>query len=508
MQVLLWRDVRVFRNTARGVTREPLRLLGWLVWFGYIAYRLTIRAGAHVDAGGASPAAMDISGAILLFVTSLSLLHGEQPPVPFFASASEARWLANARLRPWITALYLQLRNALARFPSMMLFLAYIITVCPPPRQPPAFVLGLTTLIAMLLLTRLFAMPREFAPRPWQYLMIGTGSITALAAAISALQAFLAVAPFTIPFVDRLPAVHAGELLIWGISGDPRVGCAVYSLVVIALFAGSKIAQNRYPELYELSVAGWEARRRFREGRYALREQPDTVVRRKLRGVPSGAAAQLWINWIMYRRAQAAWWICVRPLFAFGLGFACIATHNTFIDVLRAFGVLIVLITMMSSAVDARRIGKELRRTIYWLTDADFFSRLAMIIFSWYWRSAGDIALFTLGTLIAGTAPSIAAQFLGVALCGVWLQRCITAAAFAILPNKTDLGGPTYLVHIILLLVFTIPPVVAAVAMTYFREPVPLIAGCSAVIALLESAALLAFAAKRLRGRFDLVVGY
>jgi hypothetical protein len=222
----------------------------------------------------------------------------------------------------------------------------------------------------------------------------------------------------------------------------------------------------------------------------------------------SGPAIALWMNWLMFRRTMPGWWIILRPLVAVALGYIAVYMVGDIVTVLRAFGIVIGLTILTTAVTDATRIGKELRQPLFWLTDHALLGRLFMSVFGWYWRSAADLILFFLGAFIAGNHIFEIIAILSLALSAVWLQRCISAASFAIVPSNADLGGPIFLARMIFTIACSVPP--GVVGMVIFTQThnvgCALIVGCG--LALSESYVLLRFAAHRLSGRFDRILGY
>ena len=193
-------------------------------------------------------------------------------------------------------------------------------------------------------------------------------------------------------------------------------------------------------------------------------------------------------------------------MLAISLGVAVAALHIPPGALSETFGLLFALTTTFSSLLDATRIGITIRHPIFWLTSTSFTVRLTTIVFSWYWRSALDIVLFGAGAMLAGAPCTQTGLIVLVVVLGVWLQRCIGLAAFAILPSKVDIGGPTALARFALAMVLAFPPLVlGSVAAALLHAPVPGYT-LGGVLALCEAQALIFYAGRLLDGRFDKIL--
>ncbi len=509
VRTLLWRDVRGCANAIRLIHREPVRLLGWLFWilfFGWKLLQLTRAHGASAHAELAS--LMDIPAAMLLCIAALGLVRGEHPAIAFFASPLEARWMVGSHLRPWLSILYVQIRNVFDRLPSFTIFLVFAMAFClPRGHSLGQFLFGLVNIILLTVCSRLLSLPRELAPAALQPLLIGLGVVVGCVGALAAAEAGAQMLSVNIHWPGFVPILHPGLAFVAAGRGDLRVTLFAGGVCAIALGSLVRLSHDRYPELYELSRAGWEMRSRFREGRLNdkpmhLREQTAEELAR----IPSGAPVLLWLNWQMYCRQHVRQWPLMRPLLGLGLGALVGLLHIPVDTLLRTFGVIFGLTTTFSSLIDAHRIGRTIRHPIFWLTTTSFAERLFMTLLSWYWRSALDLVCFGLGAFATGVAPIACGVFVGVTLVGVWLQRCVGLLAFALLPSKIDLSGPTAFARFVLALVFMTPPLIVGLVITKL-ENLLLGYSCGAILAIIEAQGLIIWASRLLDGQFDKILG-
>jgi hypothetical protein len=146
----------------------------------------------------------------------------------------------------------------------------------------------------------------------------------------------------------------------------------------------------------------------------------------------------------------------------------------------------------------AAALAVELRRPIFWLSDATLFERLCGLALAHTWRMIAWIALVTIG-LAAGHASFAALAC--VALDGtaaLLLAVSVGYASYGLLPHEIDQRGPLTFVRWIVGYVLAIPPIGVAIAINLLASaPLPAIAAAAAV-ALAEAAVLVAFAAWKL----------
>jgi hypothetical protein len=192
---------------------------------------------------------------------------------------------------------------------------------------------------------------------------------------------------------------------------------------------------------------------------------------------------------------------------ALALGFAVAALRIEPLTLAGTMGVVFALTTTFSSLIDATRIGMTIRHPIFWLSSTRLSARLAMILLGWYWRSALDIVAFALGVLFTGAPREPILLCMLAAITGVWLQRCIGLAAFALLPSAMDLAGPTAFARFILAVLLAVPPIVSGIVVATLTHGVPFGYSLGIGLALVEAQVLILAAARLLDGRFDKVLG-
>lgn len=508
---LAWLDLHVSRNAWTRIRREPLRFVAWFFWIGFFFWKLVLQPhGIGVVANEDVTDPIDIAASALLLVAALSLVRGEHPAIAFFASPLEAYWMSGSRIRPWVLVMYLHLRNILQRLPAFTIFLVFVLSHCMPATQSlPQVIIDVLTVGLVTACSRVFSLPRELAPRAMYVPLIGIGLVAGLYAIVSGIEGVAHLLAITHRLPAWLPELHPGAVFVYGARGDLRILLVAVLALAFCFLSLMVFSRDRYPELYDISRAGWEVRSRFHEGRLR-RKDDETVVdqtARELARIPSGAGVLLWANWQMFRRLNPPQWLVIRPVLAVACGAIVASLHLAPSVLAGTLGVMFGLTTTFSSLLDATRIGITIRHPIFWLTGTSFTLRLTMISLGWYWRSALDIVLFGFGNVLFGVKPADCLLVVLMAVVGVWLQRCIGLAAFAILPSKIDIGGPIALARFALAVVLAGPPIgLGIVAALVLHAKLPGYA-IGAVLAIIEAQLLIYCSGRLLEGRFDKILG-
>ena len=508
---MLWLDMRATVNTFGRINREPMRMAGWVFWIAFFVWKLVLQPhGIAVPAEQHNSPVVDLSAAMLLLVAGISLVRGETSGIAFFTTPLEARWMSGSHLRPWVTITYLQIRNIVERLPSFALFLAFMLSyMLPPMHSPLQFACGVINVVMITFCTRMLSVPRELAPAYLEKPLVGLGVIILAAGGIAGFESLanLLDIPKTVP--TFFPVLHFGQVYVAGAHGDLGVMLATGSILAICIVSLVMLSRDRYPELYELSRSAWELRSRFKEGRLHLLgdEGKHDLSDAALRKIPSGAAVLLWTNWQMFCRHNMKNWPFIRPMLAVAFGLFVGSLHVEPHKLVGLLGIAFCMTTTFSSLIDAVRVGATIRHPIFWLTKTTFTARLAMTLFSWYWRSAFDVMMFGVGLVIVGSDPRMTMLAITVAIVVVWLQRCIGLISFAMLPSRSDLGGPLLVVRFMISLLMIMPPIFCGVYLGARAQDAGLGFVVALGIALVEGVILIFSAAKLLDGRFDRILG-
>ena len=101
------------------------------------------------------------------------------------------------------------------------------------------------------------------------YRLIALGVVSGCYALVGGVEAAARLLEITYTLPAFVPALHPGLAFVYGARGDMRVMLAAGSVLIACLSFLVIFSRDRYPELYEISRAGWEVRSRFREGAHA-----------------------------------------------------------------------------------------------------------------------------------------------------------------------------------------------------------------------------------------------
>lgn len=508
---LSYADRRAFINGLRALRGRPWRALLWVFWLGAIGFFGWIRTR------GPAPhtvpfwqlAIQDawICGPAIAF--GVVVAFGAARHAGFFRSQAEAIVLVRAPLPAPAVAAYLQARAAGLMLAQNFGRFAYLALIAIPGRTSPAGLLRDGALLAAA--TIAFAcvpLPRALARGAWRVACVVAGVVLIVAAAVPLLRdAAIALAgtPFALAFARSLPDVHPGSVLVAVANGDARPVVALLGVALAAVAAFVAGARDAYPELYALSMAQLELRAR-------------DIARRTLRTTPAGprvrrGAARVWLRgaWAIAWLDAVVWSRRAQPLGAAALA-ACALVCGAaigFIDRLTGGDTSAVVFPILPNAYVAIasmagiRLAADLRRPLFWLGGAPLTARLAAWAFAPLWRDAAVIGLVALGYGAIAERGPIAATVLAGGIAIALLCRAAALAIFALIPHALDQRGPAVFLRLLLAYVLVVPAAAAAILTTLAGGS--MIAGALAGLAaaVLEGAALTAFAAWRLGGRID-----
>ena len=508
---LLYADSRTVVNAIRDIRRSRGRIVIWVLaavlfvsWMALRAHN-PMRRVANVGA----TAQADLFACVAIGAFGFFLARGSRF-VGLFANATEARWIVSLPVSPFAAALYVQVRALITGGARFVLALAIFSAFYLPSGLSNAEVLRDTFFeLLALLATGAVLLPRRLAHGPAAAACTVAGYACIALAAIPLLRD--AAFAFHVPWLGAarsLPAWHPGTVLIEPLGAHSvLVGAAMLAIAAAALAALGLAARNALPELYALSIERLERSgggKRLPFARFGAGREPRVRVHRpsvaNASRVPGGVAVFVWKAWTEYRRRATTRGTVLEAagliLAGYVAGRLLGSTHPAvWVSIAVVVGQLEITFLSMTAGIS---VAAELRRPVFWLSDASLAERLAGLLAGRVWRAAAWFGLFALGLASghARLAPKLFALVTGPAL----LVLCVAIgfAAFAAFPNDVDQRGPLTVLRMYVSYLVVLPPVAAGVAAGYVLHSVPLGLSIIAAGALAEAALLVAFAARRL----------
>ena len=512
--ILAYADWRGFVNSIREMRRHPARLFVWAVYLGSIlivgATRLILVSQHHQAFAMANEDTL-AAGVVLFF--AIVLARGNQPPSPFFDHACEARMIVSSTISPRIAVLYLQVRNAIDLLLRFSLSLTYIFILMAPTNASPASLIAeflyLSITIGAIVLIPL---PRELASAPIRavlsavgWILVALTGITVIRSLISGLSAFAILQHL----LARVPQPHLGTYLRAIMSGDVRPTIIVVTLAGLGFLALLALADDAYPELFEISTAAWEFRSWFRArlrghaGGRSISLNREPVRSGSGKHVPTSSGVGLWTEWTAYRRQAKPWRIALITIGLFCVGIVFGATHALRIEAVGQVAFVVLMVFFASGMFAGLKVVAEVRRPLWWLGTVPPSRRLIVIVLAQTWRMLIGIGVTAAGLLIGGAAPVIVGLFVAMAAAGAWLQRTIGLFTVVLFPRTRDLRGPANLIRLLFLYALGFPPVaVAGTILILARKPVDAVY-VGALIAIFEGLLLIGATTRNLVGRID-----
>ncbi len=301
-----------------------------------------------------------------------------------------------------------------------------------------------------------------------------------------------------------LPAWQPGTILA---AGGREGGAAIAVLLVATamLFTYvARAARDAYPELYELSMKRFARTERLRSRPFgwAMRtpQAPPTVrVESTVRGAPGGVAIFIWRAWTEYRRTNSVRSTSIETALALFGGYAiALLVRANSPETLIAFASPLVNIVFILAVMRAASLATELRRPLFWLSDATLFERLCALGFAQGWRLIGWCVLAGIGLAAGRGGVPLVVAALVIGPCTILLAGAIGYASYALLPNDIDQRGPLLFVRLLLGYVLILPPLAAGLVFGIFEHTVTVALLVAGAATLLEAAVLAGFAAWRL----------
>jgi hypothetical protein len=509
---LFYADVRSFVNQLHEIRRSPARALIWLVFAALVAALIVLRIFRAAHGTGlrghliANRAILDIIVSLAIAAFGMVLAFGDRY-AGLFAHPAEARFIIDSPAEPFVATLYVQTRQIVRGGARQAIGLLYIALVYLPATLPAdGLVRDLMLLCIALAFIAAVPLARQLLPPRLIPLAIAAGVACIIAGLLvtarDAATTLFAADPGAAAFARLLPSWQPGEILVAG----AREGTAAIVLLVLAtaaLFAYvAHAARDAYPELYELSMRRFARIERLRSrpfGWAARAPQPAVRAESMVRGAPGGVAIFIWRSWTEYRRTTSARSTSIETALALLGGYAAaLLIRATNPETLIAFASPLVNIVFILAVMRTATLAAELRRPLFWLSDATLFERLCALGVAQGWRLIGWCVLAGIGLAAGRAGVPVVVAALVIGPCTILLAGAIGYASYALLPNDIDQRGPLLFVRLLLGYVFIVPPVAAGLAFGIFEHTVTAALLVAGVTTLLEAAVLAAFAAWRL----------
>lgn len=509
---LFYADVRSLVNQLREIRRAPGRALAWLLFAVFIAAGIVMRIyGTSQRAHFAGRAAvnvgtLDVIACIALGGLGAALAFGGRY-AGLFAHPAEARIIIGSPAAPFVATLYVQTRQIVRGGARQALALLYAALIYLPQNLPAA---GLVRDLILLVVTFAFiaAVPlarQLLASRLAPFAYAAGGALVAVAALVLVRDGALALAatvPAAAALAGHLPPWHPGTIFNAG-AGKTYAVIAVMVICTGALFSYvARRARDAYPELYELSMKRLARVERLRARPFGLGARaPQTAVARTVTAgaAPAGVAIFIWRAWTEYRRTNSVRATGIETAICLLAGYAIarislLTRTGMLIGIASSFLNLVFVAVLMRSA----NLATELRRPLFWLSDATLFERLAALGIAQSWRVIGWFVLAGIGLAAGSAKPPIVLAALLVGPCAVFLAGAIGYASYALVPYAVDQRGPLLMVRILLGYVLIVPPLVAGLVTGTFDHAALAVCAAASITALLEAGVLLGFASWRL----------
>ncbi len=514
LSALFYADVRSFVNQLREIRRSPARALVWLLFAGLVGALIVLRIFNAVHGGSirerlvGSRAVLDVIASMTIAALGIVLATGDRY-AGLFAHPAEARFIIDSPAEPFIATLYVQTRQIVRGGARQTIGLLYFALVYLPATLPAsALVRDLVLLCVALAFIAAVPLARQLLP-PRLIPVAGVAGVACIITALLVLarvgtQTVFATLPGASALASRLPAWQPGDILVAG-PRDGITAIAVLLLATAALFTYVAYrARDAYPELYELSMKRFARTERLRSrpfGWAARAPQTHATVRVEstVRSAPGGVAIFIWRAWTEYRRTNSVRSTSIETALALAGGYAIalfVRASNT--ETLIAVTSPLVNIVFILAVMRSASLAVELRRPLFWLSDATLFERLCALGIAQGWRMIGWCVLAAIGLAAGHAAVPVVVAMLAIGPSTVLLAGAIGYASYALLPNDIDQRGPLLFVRLLLGYVLVVPPVAAGLAVGIFEHTVTVALLVAGAATLVEAAVLAGFAAWRL----------
>ena len=514
---LAWLDWRLLRNRARIITRNPRRLVPWLLFLVLLVPNLVNRLllASAVRRGPVTPSLTDVLTPVGRYVPGLALAvlglalwqSGGRPPAAF-QSPADGRFLVGAGMPSRLVLTWLALRSARRLLLAGVFYLVLLALSVPNNGLSGtglvAATAGLTAYLWLIFGARvvLFAVQTRMPGAP-----VGRAGVAmALVGAVT-----LAATALGSPAAGPLDALPPGAWLEAAFGGGLGPVGLLAALAVALAAAGIAGAGDCLPELWVASRRSFELRRQVRQGgglsgmlaaraRRERSRRPVAAV--SLPGVwaPPGAWALAWKEWLTALRVRGG----LRLQAALLLGAVVAGTVAGVLTVDRpplVFLVLAYALFLFSVLTNllAVRLAADLRSPLWWLAADALWWRLGVLTLARAARFGVPLALF--GAVLSAMASRqawLAAGFWLVAVALAWMISALGLASYTVLPAASDLRVAQML-RVFALYAALLPVGVAALPGA-LAQSLPLALGGGTLMLCAETILLIAFASSRLQG--------
>ena len=508
VRALLYADARSLFNFAREVRRSPGRAIFWLMFVIGIVGFAVLRFTRHASPALFRPQITTdvLAGAGIMLLGNAIASGGRYAGL--FANTAEARFIISSPSKPFVATAYVQVRELIKTSLRTSIGLFYAVLFYLPASLGPLAIGGdLLLVLCLLMVTAALPLPRALLRPQFAPLAIGAGIAIAVVGAAPIVRDFargLPPGPWN-TFVLRIPEWHPGTIMLRASAAQGiTIACAL--MLTAALFAlVARVANDAYPELYELSLNKIQRTERIRNrlsGRFANKAKAvSPVVSSGRERAPAGVLIFVWRAWTEYRRTTSPRFSAIEFVLFAAVGFAAgrISTQSDdaaeiILSIASTLGNLLFILALMISA----RISTELRRPLFWLSDATLFERLCGLAVGAGLRPILEFAALAAG-LLAGNAPlagTIGAVLLGPS--GVLLAIAIGYASYGMIPFEADQRGPLMFFRLLAGYILLVPAIAGGIGAGMLAGNA--LAGVigAGTAALLEAAVLIGFASWRL----------
>jgi Putative ABC exporter len=523
LRALLYLDGRLLANRARLILHDPRRLLPWLLVLGWIgSWRLfrvvELMSGRRPPSGSLSvlTTVAPLVPGLYLAVIGVAIFRAAGRAPVTFRSPADARFLIGSRLPPRLVIGWLQLRRVIGMMVVSAFNVLLVVAFLPVAGDSPSR-LGLLFLAVAGAYVTLQAAPMAvyLVGRRRPGLPLGSAGVAVtVLGGLSLTLAVLQLAGVDVPAGPAgtvLAQLPPGEWVRDAYHGHPGAVALVLLLAGATVAFTVRLSGDAYPELWESSSRLFTLRRLARQ-RGGLVRSSDVrrafgqLGRRSVAsvsgaGVPGGAGAILWKEWLALRRTPGG--LLLQLLATAGaLGVGAVVgllaaggdtPHATSLAALG--GAVLVMVNVYAGM----RLGAELRNPVWWLSAASLRERLLAWTVAATLRQAVPAVLGAGAALaIAGDVPLLVASLAAVPA-AAWLLRMVGLAAYAIVPSQTDLRGPGRMLRMLLLGLTLSPPALVLTLVLVVVENLAAGALAATVVMLAEGWLLLELAAWLLR---------
>ncbi|MDQ2865650.1 MAG: putative ABC exporter domain-containing protein [Candidatus Eremiobacteraeota bacterium] len=513
-QALAYLELKQLCNTIKHLVRQPGRLIMYgfiLLYFGMMVFLRTRPHYIGAYHGIQEPLASAVGFGALALAAG-GFLFAATGRVGAFTSLADARFLINSKLRERNVLLWLQLRSSwqtLARFLYLIILYALLY---PKAGRPIGMLLGLSGLIALhsslnISIARLCRIGFTSPVRKATLLLIW----------ISVCAAIVEVSTFVTPkftaISHALRAVGLGHITSALLAGDPRAITGLWT-VAIALLATSFFGiTDLYPELYAASSKVISARARRKQSFFArfaggeTSDAPISVSSPIASRLPrySGAWTIVWKEWVTFARSGRLTLFTVLAIAAaavgFGIGIYCAVTPAEtrtaiLVTVGGSVGNIALVLFSLSAGVS---LAEDIRKPLWWISADSLRARLHASVVATSWRPIVLLTVSLAAWSIAMRNIAFGILSIPVSMVTILYVRCIGLALYAIFPAKLDQRGPVAMLRLLLCYVLMVPAIGAGIgAQLVLHQPLVSLV-FALLVALLESAALIQFAALRIQ---------